>query len=170
MSQPSKHDALLTLLQGRHSVFVHLDPRHPGVVVPPHLSRQPQVVFQLGYNLPQPIRDLTISEKGWSAGLAFKGQVQFVNVPWTAVFALIGDDKRGRVWDKDMPPEITAKLEEKAPPAAPAVPAMLYDGKETFERARDAAAMERRFDGEKPADAPLAPVISLASRKPRAKA
>src|SRR5262245_9925980 len=58
---PSKKEQLNKLLE-RGSVFVHLDPRREGVVVPAWLTKKPQLVLQLGLNFPIPIRDLEIDE------------------------------------------------------------------------------------------------------------
>ena len=51
---PPKKEVALALLE-RQSVSVHLDPRATGVVVPAWFKRQPQLVLQVGLNMPVPI-------------------------------------------------------------------------------------------------------------------
>ena len=58
---PPKKEVALALLE-RSSVHVHLDPRAPGVVVPAWFKKQPQLVLQVGLNMPVPIPDLRLDE------------------------------------------------------------------------------------------------------------
>jgi stringent starvation protein B len=97
----------------RGSVFVHLDPRRPGVLVPARLRSQAQVVLQVGLDMPVPIPDLRIDEDGVFGTLSFKGVPFACFVPWAAVFALVGEDAKGMVWHSDMPPEIAAEVERE---------------------------------------------------------
>ena len=99
--------ALLT--QG--SVFVHLDPRRDTVRVPPWLRAQPQLVLQFGYGLAVPIRDLDVDDEGVSGTLSFNRQPFSCFVPWDAVFALVGDDGMGMVWEENLPAELAAEIE-----------------------------------------------------------
>jgi stringent starvation protein B len=94
----------------RGSVFVHLDPRRPGVLVPARLRSQAQVVLQIGLDMPVPIPDLRVDEEGIFGTLSFKGIPFTCFVPWAAVFALVGEDAKGMVWSKEMPDEIAAAL------------------------------------------------------------
>ena len=57
---PPKKEVALALLE-RSSVYVHLDPRQPPVVVPPWFKKQPQLVLQIGLNMPVPIPDLEVT-------------------------------------------------------------------------------------------------------------
>jgi hypothetical protein len=100
-----KEDALLELLATHHSVYVHVDTRRRGVVVPPHLAGHPQIGFQLGLNLPVPIRDLIVDELGWSATLSFSRVLHRVYVPWSAIYLIVGDSGIGNHWPKDTPHE-----------------------------------------------------------------
>ncbi len=106
---PAKKDVARALLL-RGSVFVHLDPRRPGVLVPARLRNQAQVVLQIGLDMPVPIPDLRVDEEGIFGTLSFKGIPFSCFVPWVAVFALVGEDAKGMVWSKEMPAEIATAL------------------------------------------------------------
>jgi stringent starvation protein B len=102
---PPKKEVALALLE-RSSVHVHLDPRALGVVVPPWFKRQPQLILQIGLNMPVPIPDLRLDEDGMSCTLSFQRSPFYCVVPWPSVFAMVGEDGRGMVWPDDVPPEI----------------------------------------------------------------
>jgi stringent starvation protein B len=102
---PPKKEVALALLE-RSSVHLHLDPRVQGVVVPPWFKKEPQLVLQIGLNMPVPIPDLRLDEEGMSCTLSFNRSQFFCVVPWRSVFAIVGDDARGMVWPDDVPPEI----------------------------------------------------------------
>jgi stringent starvation protein B len=110
---PPKKAVAMALLQGP-SMLVHLDPRREGVVVPPHFRRQPQLVLQFGLNLAVPIRDLDVNEEGLSGTLSFNRSPCWCYLPWSAVYALVGEDGRGMVWPDDVPPEIAAGAQRAA--------------------------------------------------------
>lgn len=107
---PAKKDVARALLL-RGSVFVHLDPRQAGVLVPTRLRLQAQVVLQVGLDMPVPIPDLRIDDEGVYGTLSFKGVPFTCFVPWRAVFALVGDDAKGMVWPSEMPAEIAAQVD-----------------------------------------------------------
>jgi stringent starvation protein B len=118
---PPKKEVALALLE-RASVFVHLDPRGAGVVVPLHFKRQPRLVLQVGLNMVVPIPDLRLDDEGLSCTLSFNRTPFHCIVPWTSVFALIGEDARGMVWPDDVPQEIAREMtppkrEEQGPVA-----------------------------------------------------
>lgn len=103
----------------RGSVFVHLDPRSKGVVLPMHLTKQPQVMLQIGLDLPIPIPDLRVDGHGLSGTLSFNRSPFHCTIPWGAVFALAGEEGRGMIWEEAMPEELTAEVERelgKRPP------------------------------------------------------
>jgi stringent starvation protein B len=110
---PKKKDVALALLE-QASVFVHLDPRNDKVFVPPWFKRQPQLVLQIGLNMAIPIPDLEIDDAGLSCTLSFNRSPHKCQIPWSAVFALVGDNNRGMVWPDDVPPEVTAEAEKQA--------------------------------------------------------
>src|SRR5580698_10018611 len=105
---PPKKEVALALLE-RSSVHVHLDPRAMGVVVPAGFKKQPQLVLQIGLNMPVPIPDLRLDEEGMSCTLSFNRTPFFCVVPWLCVYAMVGDDGRGMVWPDDVPPEVASQ-------------------------------------------------------------
>jgi stringent starvation protein B len=116
---PPKKEVALALLE-RSSVHVHLDPRAPGVVVPAWFKKQPQLVLQIGLNMPVPIPDLRLDEEGLSCTLSFNRTPFFCVVPWPSVYAMVGDDGRGMVWPDDVPPEVASQARGRETEAAPA--------------------------------------------------
>ncbi len=110
---PAKKDVARALLL-RGSVFIHLDPRRSGVLVPARLRSQAQVVLQVGLDMPVPIPDLRIDHEGVFGTLSFKGVPFACFVPWGAIFALVGEDAKGMVWHADMPLEIAAEVERES--------------------------------------------------------
>jgi stringent starvation protein B len=110
---PPKKDVALALLE-RSSVYVHLDPRQPAVVVPPWYKKQPQLVLQIGLNMPVPIPDLRLDDDGLSCTLSFNRAPFYCVVPWASVFAMVGDDGRGMVWPEDVPAEVARQAQVRA--------------------------------------------------------
>jgi hypothetical protein len=102
---PPKKDVALALLE-ESSMFIHLDPRRPDVLVPKGFMGQPQLVLQVGLNMAIPIPDLHIDEIGISCTLSFNRSPFWCRIPWTAIYALVGEDGRGGVWAEDVPVEI----------------------------------------------------------------
>ena len=64
---PPKKEVALALLErsSAKGIFVHLDPRQAAVVVPPWFKKQPQLVLQIGLNMPiaHPL-DLRLDDDG----------------------------------------------------------------------------------------------------------
>ena len=109
---PYKRDVANQLLR-KGSLFIHLDPRVSDVVVPPWLRHQAQLVLQVGLDMPIPIPDLRVDEDGIFGTLSFSRTPFACNVPWSAIFALVGDEGRGMVWPESMPAEIVAEVERE---------------------------------------------------------
>jgi len=109
---PPKKDVLLALLE-QSSARVHLDPRPADVRVPSWFKKQPQLILEIGLNLPVPIRDLEVTDEGVSCTLSFNRTPHFCLVPWSAVYALVGENGRGMVWPDDIPPEVTVSQQQK---------------------------------------------------------
>jgi serine/threonine protein kinase len=105
---PPKREVALALLE-YGSAFIHLDPRRPGVIVPKQFKGQPQLILQVGRNMAIPIPDLDVGDTGITATLSFSQRPFLCRVPWSAVYALVGDDGRGGVWAEDVPPEVAAQ-------------------------------------------------------------
>jgi len=129
-------------------MFIHLDPRRPDVLVPKGFMGQPQLVLQVGLNMAIPIPDLKIDEGGVSCTLSFNRAPFWCRIPWTAVYALVGEDGRGGVWPDDVPPEIQQQKPAAAPRGAAAKKAR---PKLTAVGARS------RDEGDKQADKPVGP-------------
>lgn len=110
---PSKKAVALDLLE-RTSLFVHLDPRRPGVIVPLAFAKQPQLVLQIGLNMAISIPDLEVGETGISCTLSFNRRPHFCRLPWSAIYALIGQEGGGMVWPEDVPPEVVAQQRSAA--------------------------------------------------------
>lgn len=110
---PSKKDVTRSFLL-RGSVFLHLDPRRDGVVVPEWLRKQPQLVLQIGLDMPIPIADLRVDDNGMTGSLSFNRSPFLCIAPWDAVFAVVGEDGRGMVWPESMPSEIAAEVDREA--------------------------------------------------------
>jgi stringent starvation protein B len=110
---PPKKEVALALLE-RSSVYVHLDPRQSAVVVPPWFKKQPQLVLQIGLNMPMPIPDLRLDDDGMSCTLSFNRTPFFCVVPWASVFAMVGEDGRGMVWPDDVPAEVARQAQVRA--------------------------------------------------------
>lgn len=91
---PTKQQVMHALLL-KGSVFVHVNGKADGVVVPQYLTGQSQIVLQIGLNMPVPILDLSYDGDKISGVLSFKGVKHFVSVPYTAVFALVGENNMG---------------------------------------------------------------------------
>lgn len=122
-------------LLGKGSVFIHLDPRKPDVLCPLWLKSRPQLVLQIGLNLPIPIPDLLINAQGISGTLSFSGTLFECYCPWDAIFALSGDDRRGATWPDSMPEEVLLAVEQEefgvARMAAQARPKVASDSRVT---------------------------------------
>jgi stringent starvation protein B len=118
---PPKKEVALALLERSNDrgIYVHLDPRRPGVTVPPWFKKQPQLVLQIGLNMAIPIPDLRLDDDGMRCTLSFSGSPFYCVVPWSVVFAIVGDDARGMVWPEDVPVEISRQT---TPPRAVETP------------------------------------------------
>lgn len=102
---PSKKEQLQRLLK-HGSVFVHLDPRRDGVMVPPWLANKYQLVLQLGLNFAIPIPDLEVDDDGVRCTLSFNRSPYHCDLPWSAVYALVAEDGQVTLWPTELPPEL----------------------------------------------------------------
>ena len=116
-SLPPKKSVALALLENT-TVFVHLDPRGQNVRVPPWFKKQPQLVLQIGLNMPVPIPDLRLDDESVSCTLSFNRSPFYCHIPWEAVFALVGENRRGMVWPDDVPREVAVQLRRQVAKAA----------------------------------------------------
>jgi stringent starvation protein B len=114
---PPKKEVALALLE-RSNVDVYLDPRAEGVVVPPQFRKEPRLILKIGLNMPVAIPDLRLDDDSMSCTLSFSRSPFFCVVPWSSVFAMVGDDGRGMVWPDDVPQELAVRVvEEQQKPA-----------------------------------------------------
>ena len=102
---PAKRNTMEKLLRDG-PVLVHLDPRRPGVDVPAHHRGEARLVLRFGHGLTPPIVDMVIEEQQLAGTLTFRGVPHRCLIPWSAVFAIVGEDGRGLVWGEDVPAEI----------------------------------------------------------------
>ncbi len=117
---PPKKEVALALLE-RSNVDVYLDPRAKGVVVPPQFRKEPRLILKIGLNMPVPIPDLRVDDDSMSCTLSFNRTPFYCVVPWSSVFAMVGEDGRGMVWPDDVPQELAVKVVEPSEgEAAPA--------------------------------------------------
>lgn len=149
-SLPVKKDVVRSLLL-KGTVFVHLDPRREGVVVPQWLKQQPQLVLQVGLDMAIPIPDLKVDDTGVFGTLSFNRKPFTCSVPWHGVFAVVGDDGKGMVWPESMPAEVAAEVEREARRA----------GFRAVPTSGDPSA-ERDAESRRPEAASSAPTLSLA--------
>jgi stringent starvation protein B len=110
---PRKKAVALDLLE-RTSVYVHLDPRRPGVIVPQGFLKQPQLVLQIGLNMAIQIPDLDVGEEGITCTLSFNKRPHYCSLPWSAIYALIGEQGGGMVWPEDVPAEVVSQQRSAA--------------------------------------------------------
>ncbi len=161
---PNKEDVARALLL-KGSVFVHLDPRIESVLVPEWLKRQPQLVLQVGLDMPVPIPDLRVDDFGVFGTLSFNRTAFTCAVPWEAVFAVVGDDGRGMVWPGSMPKEIAAEVEREAQRAGRVSEAAAERGQSGATKPRR---RPRRTDpAVAPAGAAAPPLRAARSAKPK---
>lgn len=147
---PPKKAVALDLLE-RTSVFVHLDPRRPGVIVPLVFAKQPQLVLQIGLNMAIAIPDLEVNDSGISCTLSFNRRPHFCRLPWSAIYALIGQEGGGMVWPEDVPPEVVAQQRSAAKKEAPRKPALrAIDGAGAIDGDGDSADRQESSEEESP--------------------
>jgi stringent starvation protein B len=145
---PPKKEVGLALLE-RSSVYVHLDPRQETVLVPAWFKKQPQLVLQVGMNMPVAIPDLRFDDDGMSCTLSFNRSPFFCVVPWSSVFAMVGEDGRGMVWPDDVPAEVARQAQSRPAEGAPrkdapkAIAASMREGRDTREAKPDAPKAKR---------------------------
>ncbi len=116
---PPKKEVALALIE-RSDLFVHLDPRIDGVVVPSWFRKQPELVLRVGLNMAVPIPDLRFDDDGVTCTLSFNRAPFYCVLPWAAIFGLRGEDGMGLIWPEDVPREVRegAQAQAKAKPAA----------------------------------------------------
>jgi len=95
---PTKRETVEILFARGEDVWLHLEPRRSGVVVPESLKAQPRLVLQIGLNMPVPIKDLEVDDQGVRGTLSFDRQPFHCTVPWDAMFVIVGSRGEGGIW------------------------------------------------------------------------
>ncbi|TAK18232.1 MAG: hypothetical protein EPO40_38360 [Myxococcaceae bacterium] len=141
---PPKKEQLQKLLE-RGNVFLHLDPRVEGVVVPAWHAQKPQLVLQLGLHFAVPIPDLKIDDRGVRCTLSFNRSPFFCDLPWTAVYAMVAEDGQVTVWPTELPPELVPQPApvRRAPPTSRNARGRSADAAESTTETSDSAAPQR---------------------------
>jgi stringent starvation protein B len=140
---PPKKEVALALLE-RSNVDVYLDPRAKGVVVPPQFRKEPRLILKIGLNMPVPIPDLRVDDESMSCTLSFNRSPFYCVVPWSSVFAMVGEDGRGMVWPDDVPQELAVKVVEPGDQDAPEGPAAAAPSRSASPASPAAASTGRR--------------------------
>lgn len=142
---PPKKEQLQKLLE-RGNVFLHLDPRVEGVVVPAWHAQKPQLVLQLGLHFAVPIPDLKIDDRGVRCTLSFNRSPFFCDLPWTAVYAMVAEDGQVTVWPTELPPELVPQPApvRRAPPTSRSARGRAADTAETTTETSDSTAAPQR--------------------------
>jgi hypothetical protein len=104
-----------------------------------------------------------VDDDGMSCTLSFNRSPFFCIVPWTSVYAMVGEDSRGMVWPADVPPEVerdsrareaeqAAKKPAAERPLAVVKPAATPAprGRKTAPRAADAGTVAKKPRSKKP--------------------
>jgi stringent starvation protein B len=168
---PPKKEVALTLLEGP-SLFVHLDPRRAGVLVPKWFAGQSQLVLQVGLNMAIPIPDLKLDDAGITCTLSFNKAPFWCRLPWPSIYALVGEDGRGMVWPDDVPPEVAQQMQRSQASSARSAPGKRPRAKlAAVESSDDESAPRRRGrEDPRPSSSGLRPSESNADEAASARA
>ena len=81
-----KRDIVLDALKD-HDVFLHINARSSGVVVPKeHVDDRGVICLQLGFSMVIPMESFQTSAFDLEVVLSFRGQPRACRVPWHAIF------------------------------------------------------------------------------------
>lgn len=107
-----KKDCFAELIK-QGDVFIALDPRVKGVVVPLHFKQggSSELTLQFGFNMPKPIPDLEWDDDGVRATLSFSNSPFYCVIPWAAVYS-IHNGRVGKTWNESVPPERRTRVEQ----------------------------------------------------------
>lgn len=113
-----KSEIVRNLLEQGINVYIHLDSRKPGCVLPRKYADLPHVTLVFGRRLNIPIPDITITHDGISGTLHFPefGYVH-CTVPWDAVWAISQDSGAFSVWETEVPEGVHTKMRNPPEPA-----------------------------------------------------
>ena len=108
MKPPGTRPAIARALLAKGAMRVYLDPKRPGVVVPPRFREDIRVVFVFGSD----VADTKLEDESLSGTLSLEGQRTAVRIPWPAVYALTSDQDdvaSGGVWEESVPEPLFCK-------------------------------------------------------------
>jgi stringent starvation protein B len=99
-----KRELLESLLE-RGMVMVVLDARRPGVAVPPHLARDPQLRLNLSWRFGF---SMELDDWGVKATLTFGGQPFLCRLPWNSIYVMVSHAERDQqyLFPTDLPEEL----------------------------------------------------------------
>ena len=125
-SAPDTRKTVEALLE-RGPVLVHVDARRAEVSVPARFRDDASLVLRFGYSLSPPITDLSVDDEAIGGTLTFGGVPFRVVLPWTGVYAAMGEgEQRGTVWPEDVPEDVlTGSGEAVGPDPAPTPPTVV---------------------------------------------
>lgn len=116
---PSKRQVVERLL-GEGPILVHVDARKDEVSVPDRFRGDARLVLRFGYGLTPAIVDLALDDVGLLGTLSFGGVPHRCVLPWSAIYAVVGEgDQKGMVWPDDVPAEAQAHGDDAPPERAP---------------------------------------------------
>lgn len=102
----AKQKLLATMLAEYPVVRIFVDARAVNVNVPRNFKRDANLPLDLGYNLPIPIPDLELLERGIFATLSFAGERFRCFIPWEHTRAFVDKASgRGVSWYQSPPEE-----------------------------------------------------------------
>ncbi len=113
---PSKIQVYKTLLKRYPSLFIHINTKSEFLDLPEKLFSSDSCILQIGLNMAIPIPDLVDDTFGIYCTLSFKGVPHTCSIPWESIYAIIGEDGKGKVWQEDMPASVKAEFQAKTAP------------------------------------------------------
>lgn len=112
-SSEVKKALALKMLATGDNVYVNLDSRKKGVIVPDGFAKA-HLCLSIGLNMVIPITDLDITDEGISCALSFNRRYVWCMMPWHAIFGL-KDSKEEKLWHEDVPRELFKRESEQKP-------------------------------------------------------
>lgn len=109
MDHQSQEKMFLTknILNAGQSVLIHFDGTSTSVKIPDYLKNNKQVILQFAYELPVPIQNLLVDNKGISGVLSFSGNPFHCFVPWNEIVVISNELGQSKSWTSNVKP-ITA--------------------------------------------------------------
>lgn len=108
-----KYEVVRQILGDGGRLYLELDARRSGVIVPPGYESAPRLVLVVGHQLPKPIPDLAYDKDGLTGTLSFHRHPFSVRVPWTALYGIQEEDKTVTRWREDVPADALCEEEEE---------------------------------------------------------